>query len=169
MHIVYSRVPPLVNTCFSWPFLPSTKGCQLLPPWCQPHNPGRFVTCFWPIAIHCCWWISISRGNKVSRGYPFQPKKIESFKRYFLKYKTAICALRVYNIFGAPHQRNSGIQFKCQFWPLTGEGKSTEIAVSSSWDNICNSSPNLELGRTSKEARDALCSVGTKIQGRFQH
>ena len=93
-------------------------------------------------------------------------KKIESFKRCFLKYKTAICALRVYNIFGAPHQRNSGIQFKCQFWPLTGEGKSTEIAVSSSWDNICNSSPNLELGRTSKEA---LCSVGRKIQGRFQH
>ena len=91
-------------------------------------------------------------------------QKIESRKRYFLKYKTAICALRVYNIFGAPHQRNSGIQFKCQFWPLTGEGKSTEIAVSSSWDNICNSSPNLELGRASKEARDALCSVRTKIK-----
>ena len=96
-------------------------------------------------------------------------QKIESRKRYFLNYKTAICALLVYNIFGAPHQRNSGIQFKCQFWPLTGEGKSTEIAVSSSWDNICNSSPNLELGRASKEARDALCSVGTKIQGMFQH
>ena len=91
-------------------------------------------------------------------------QKIESRKRYFLKYETAICALRVYNIFGAPHQRNSGIQFKCQFWPLTGEGKSTEIAVSSSWDNICNSSPNLELGRASKEARDALCSVRTKIK-----
>ena len=106
-----------------------------------------------------------SSGNN----FPFPAKKIESRKRYFLNYKTAICALLVYNIFGAPHQRNSGIQFKCQFWPLTGEGKSTEIAVSSSWDNICNSSPNLELGRASKEARDALCSVGTKIQGMFQH
>ena len=29
----------------------------------------------------------------------------------------------MYNIFGPPHQRNSGIQFKCQFWPLTRGGK----------------------------------------------
>ena len=46
-----------------------------------------------------------------------------SRKNHFLKCKTAILTLPMYNIFGPPHQRNSGIQFKCQFWPLTRGGK----------------------------------------------
>ena len=35
----------------------------------------------------------------------------------------AILTLPMYNIFGPPHQRNCGIQFKCQFWPLTRGGR----------------------------------------------
>ena len=49
--------------------------------------------------------------------------KICCGKIYFPKCKMAILTLPMYNIFGPPHQRNSGIQFKCQFWPLTRGGK----------------------------------------------